>query len=37
MQKYEVGVYNKFIRDKVRDGEIVGQEESGQGHQRTEV
>tara|TARA_R110002073_G_scaffold162516_1_gene318381 strand:- start:40 stop:264 length:225 start_codon:yes stop_codon:yes gene_type:complete len=28
MQKYEVGVYNKFIRDKVREGERVKVEEA---------
>ena len=28
MHTYEVGVYNKFIRQKVREGEIVGKEES---------
>ena len=28
MHTYEVGIYNKFIRQKVREGEIVGKEES---------
>ena len=28
MQKYEVGVYNKFIRDKVREGERVKVDEA---------
>ncbi len=28
MHPYEVGIYNKFIRQKVREGEIVGKEES---------
>ena len=28
MHTYEIGIYNKFIRDKVREGEKVGKEES---------
>jgi hypothetical protein len=28
LHKYEIGIYNRVIREKVRDGEIVGQEES---------
>tara|TARA_B100001564_G_scaffold125775_1_gene104992 strand:- start:182 stop:406 length:225 start_codon:yes stop_codon:yes gene_type:complete len=28
LHKYEIGIYNRVIREKVRDGEVVGQEES---------
>jgi len=28
LHKYEIGIYNRVIREKVRDGETVGQEES---------
>jgi|TARA_R110002124_G_scaffold115298_1_gene271093 hypothetical protein len=28
MHTYEVGIYNRFIREKVRDGEIVGKNEA---------